>query len=61
MKLTYHWEGDVLIPDLKLEDGSNYQMANMAECDKDICLKINILCIRIWFLQIGRASCRERV
>ena len=25
MELTYHWEGDVLIPDLELEDGSNYQ------------------------------------
>ncbi len=21
MELTYHWEGDVLIPDLELEDG----------------------------------------
>ena len=26
MELTYHWEGDVLIPDLELEDGSNYQI-----------------------------------
>ena len=25
-ELTYHWEGDVLIPDLELEDGSNYQI-----------------------------------
>ena len=25
MELTYHWEGDVLIPDLELEDGINYQ------------------------------------
>ena len=23
---TYHWGGDVLIPDLELEDGSNYQI-----------------------------------
>ena len=22
MELTYHWEGDVLIPDLELEDGN---------------------------------------
>ena len=26
MELTYHWEGDVLIPDLELEDGINYQI-----------------------------------
>lgn len=26
MELTYHWEGDVLIPDLELEDGRNYQI-----------------------------------
>ena len=26
MELTYHWGGDVLIPDLELEDGSNYQI-----------------------------------
>ena len=26
MELTYHWEGDVLIPDLELEDGNNYQI-----------------------------------
>ena len=26
MELTYHWEGNVLIPDLELEDGSNYQI-----------------------------------
>ena len=26
MELTYHWEGDVLIPDLELENGSNYQI-----------------------------------
>ena len=29
MELTYHWEGDVLIPDLELEDGrqlSDWQM-----------------------------------
>ena len=26
MELTYHREGDVLIPDLELEDGSNYQI-----------------------------------
>ena len=26
MELTYHWEGDVSIPDLELEDGSNYQI-----------------------------------
>lgn len=26
MELTYHWEGDALIPDLELEDGSNYQI-----------------------------------
>ena len=25
-ELTYHWEGDVLIPDLELEDGNNYQI-----------------------------------
>ena len=25
-ELTYHWEGDVLIPDLELEDGRNYQI-----------------------------------
>ena len=26
MELTYHWGGDVLIPDLELEGGSNYQI-----------------------------------
>ena len=51
MELTYHWEGDVLIPDLELEDGNNYQMANMAECDRGICLKIIMPCIHIWFLR----------
>lgn len=31
MELTYHWEGDVLIPDLELEDGSNYQIGKAAK------------------------------
>lgn len=34
MELTYHWEGDVLIPDLELEDGSNYQIGKYGRMRK---------------------------
>ena len=33
MELTYHWEGDVLIPDLELEDGNNYQTVSYTHLD----------------------------
>jgi hypothetical protein len=29
MEITYHWEGDYLIPDLKLSDTTEYQIGSM--------------------------------
>ena len=28
MEITYHWEGDYLIPDLKLSDTTEYQIGH---------------------------------
>ena len=50
MELTYHWEGDVFqIWNWKME--AIIRLANMAECDRGICLKIIMPCIHIWFLR----------
>lgn len=51
MELTYHWEGDVLIPDLELEDGSNYQIGKYGRMRQRYLFEIIMPCIHIWFLR----------
>ena len=38
MEITYHWEGDYLIPDLKLSDTTEYQIQLR---------RLNIFCFEI--------------
>ena len=52
MELTYHWEGDVLIPDLELEDGSNYQIGKYGRMRQRYLFENHHApCIHIWFLR----------
>ncbi len=36
MEITYHWEGDYLIPDLKLSDTTEYQDREVWENEKAV-------------------------
>ena len=36
MELTYHWEGDYLIPDISLDDGSSYNRNNQSHFERSL-------------------------
>ena len=37
MEITYHWEGDYLIPDLKLSDTTEYQIGKYGRMRTRLC------------------------
>ena len=47
MEITYHWEGDYLIPDLKLSDTTEYQIGKYGRMRKRFWKKTTGAFIRI--------------
>lgn len=50
MELTYHWEGDYLIPDISLGDGSSYNIGKYGRMRQKYLCEITHQNISIWLL-----------